>query len=849
MKKTGNDMNLKRFFFIAIVLAVFIPSMVYGFDVTAHVDKTRISISDSVFLKVEVNGGQADLDLSMIRDFKVKSRGTSSSYNFINGRSERKATYQYVLIPLAKGELKIPAIKATQDGQTAFTRQIVIHVSDQVVKSDDDKALFAKAHVAQSSLFVGQQAVFTLRFFTSKLLSGLGFETPPEFNGFSSKPFEKEKTYNLNINGVLFQVTQVDYVIIPASPGNFTIDPAVLIANVVVKSNRDPRLDSFFNDSFFSSSRSKPVRVVSNPVEINVSPVPPYEGTGKFSGLVGRFEIEGTIDGTTDGKIDGITDGTTDVITDKTTLKAGESITLTIKISGSGNIMDASPPEIDLNTDAFKVYDDNPVENIQLTQDGYEGVKIFKKALVPVNPGKYVIKPVVLIYFDVDKKAYQTISTDQIHLDVRPSEQIHLAAAPLNLSQEKSVVKQEVSLINKDILEIKEGLEVLKDYRQIEPLFFILLLSIPAFLFSGVKLFVLVTKKDVSVEKLMEEKAKHHLKQAGKTDAGESQFLSHVYSALVAFILAKGKKRGETVTIQEARGILSDAHVDTASIEQVVELLDTIESVRFGGTKIHEIKPDALLSKTKQILKLFCLALFCMGLFSFVPQRAMADPATTFMDAVKNYKAGHFQQAAMQFETVAKNHIKNPYLFYNVANSYLKANDIGRAVLWYERALVLAPNDPDLRFNLEYANSLVKDKKESSVNIMDVLFFWDKLISVKTLQITSVFLSFVFFAWAAVRVVQQQKVFSGTGVFICSVFIIVTSITCVNFYKQSANLAAVIVADEVAVRSGVTDKSTKLFSLHAGTKVRVEEQRNGYVKIVFSKGMVGWIKVKQALII
>lgn len=833
MKKTGNDMNLKRFFFIAMVLAVLIPATGYCFDVTAHVDKTRISSGDSVFLKVEVDGGKADLDLSMIRDFKVISRGTSSSYNFINGRSERKATCQYVLIPLAKGELTIPAIKATRDGQTAFTREIVIHVSDQVVKSDDVKALFAKAHVAQPNLFTGQQTVFTLRFFTSKRLSGLGFETPPEFNGFSSKSFEKEKNYTLNIDGVLYNVTEVNYVIIPTTPGTFTIDPAVLIANVVVKSNRDPRFDSFFNDSFFSSSRSKPVRVVSNPVNIEVAPVPPYTGKGKFSGLVGRFDIDGTIDGTKD----------------KTTLKAGESITLTIKISGSGNIMDASPPDIDLDTDAFKVYDDNPVETIRLTENGYEGFKIFKKAIVPVNPGQYVIKPVVLIYFDVDKKAYQTIATDEIQLDVVPSEKIHLAAAPVNRPTDKSVVKQEVSLVNKDILEIKEGLEVLKDYRQIDPFFFVLLLSIPAVLFSGVKLFVLVAKKDVSVEKVMQEKAKHHLKQAGKTDAGDQRFLGHLYSALVAFILAKGKKKGETVTIQEARMILSDADVDKAAIEQVVDLLDTIESVRFGGKQIHETKPEALLSKTKQILKMFCLSLIFIGLFSFVPQRAMADSTTTFIDGIKNYKAGHFQQAAIQFETVAKSHIKNPYLFYNIANAYLKADDIGRAILWYERALVLAPNDPDLKFNLEYANSLVKDKKEASVTVMDVLFFWDALIPVKTLQITAVFFSFVFFAWAAVRVVRQQKVFSGTGIFICSLFVLVTVITCVNYYKQSASLAAVIVEDEVAVRSGVADTSTKLFSLHAGTKVSVEEQRDGYLKIVFSKGMVGWVKAKEALVI
>ncbi|MCK5695626.1 MAG: protein BatD, partial [Desulfobacula sp.] len=612
-------MNLKRIFFITMMLLVTLPAIGFCFDVTASVDKTRISRDDSVLLRVMSNGGKAELDLFVVKDFKVIPRGSSSSYNYINGKSERKATYQFVLIPLSKGELKIPAIKATRKGQTAFTRQIVIQVSDQVVNPNDVKALFARADMTNTRLFVGEQAVYTLKFFTSKRLSGLGFEKPPEFNGLSSKAFEKEKTYTQNINGLLYQVTQVNYIIIPATPGIFNIDPAVLIANVMVKSKRDPLFDSFFSSNSFKS-----VRVVSNPVKFEVSPMPPYQGKGKFSGLVGRFDIKGNMD--------------------KTSFNAGELTTFTIKISGSGNIMDAGLPEIDLDINAFKVYDDNPIETIHLTKTGYEGFKIFKKAIVPVNPGKYVIKQIPLVYFDVDKKVYQTVSTDQIQLDVTPSEEMYLATHSLDRSMDKSVVKQEVSLVNKDILEIKEGLVVLEDYKEIDPFLFILLLSIPAILFSGVKLFTVVTKKELSVEKVMEDKARHHLKQAKKKD-GEDK-VRHLYSSLVALILAKGKQKGETVTIREAQTILIEARVDEIQIDQIIHLLEKIESVRFGGKQIDENKGNQLFLKAKQMMKLLCLALVCLGVFSFVPQKVIADSTATFIDGIKNYKAGHFKQAA-----------------------------------------------------------------------------------------------------------------------------------------------------------------------------------------------------------
>ncbi|MBL6994544.1 BatD family protein [Desulfobacula sp.] len=829
LKKIGNGMNLKSIFFVALVLVAILPATGVCFDVTANVDKTRISSEDSVFLQVVVKGGKADLDLSMIKDFKVISRGSSSSYNYINGKSERKAIYQYVLIPLKKGDLNIPAIKAVMDGQTAFTRQIIIHVADQVVKPDDIKALFATVSVAKTSLFVGEQTVFSLKFFTSKRLSGLGFEKPPEFKGFSSKPFEKEKNYTQNINGVLYQVTQVDYIIIPANPGIFSIDPAVLIARVIVESKRDSRFDSFFNDSFFSSNNFKPVRVVSNPVKIEVNPVPQYQGDDKFSGLVGRFDIKADID--------------------KTSLKAGESATLTIKISGSGNIMDASLPAIGLDQDAFKVYDDNPVETIHLTETGYEGFKVFKKAIVPVNPGKFFINPVSLVYFDVDQKDFQRISTKKILLDVTLSEEMHLAEKPLNHTTSKAIVKEEVSLVNKDILEIKEGLDALENRREINPFFFFLFLSIPAILFSGVKLFTLAVKKDLSIEKIMEEKARHHLKQAGKIHPEDKDFLGHLYSSLVALIFAKGKKKGETVTITETRMILTDANVDDTQIDQITHLLEAIESIRFGREKIDKNTAKAFLSKIKQMMKLLCLSMVFIGIFSGVPQKAMANPAAIFMDGIKKYNEGDFKQAAIKFEALAKSNIKNPYLFYNIANAYLKANDIGHAILWYERAKILAPNDPDLKFNLEYANTLVKDKREDTMNIMDVLFFWDRLIALKTIQITAIFFSFVFFTWAAFRSVKKQKILSGTGILLISIFFLVTAITCMNYYKQSARQTAVIVQEQVAVRSGVADTSTKLFDLHAGTRVKVKQIKNKHLKILFSKNKVGWIRIKEAIII
>jgi len=67
----------------------------------------------------------------------------------------------------------------------------------------------------------------------------------------------------------------------------------------------------------------------SNEINVTVTPLPPYDGEQVFSGLVGTFSIK------------------TDL--ENMAVEAGDTITLTIEISGKGNIMDAGMPEIQSN--------------------------------------------------------------------------------------------------------------------------------------------------------------------------------------------------------------------------------------------------------------------------------------------------------------------------------------------------------------------------------------------------------------------------------------------------------------------------------------------------------------------
>lgn len=255
-----------------------------------------------------------------------------------------------------------------------------------------------------------------------------------------------------------------------------------------------------------------------------------------------------------------------------------------------------------------------------------------------------------------------------------------------------------------------------------------------------------------------------------------------------------------------------------------------------------------IIQKMEHSIKYVAWVLGVLGIFILCADVGNASElARKFLDAVNAYNREDYSSAVSNFSEIARSGIANSKLFYNLGNGYLKKGEIGQAILWYERALKITPHDPDIKFNYDYAMSLVKDEREDKeFPIVKILFFWKYLLSASTIQYLAIIFNVLF--WISVLVIKllNKRNYRWISYLILVPALIFISTAIFNYYESAYLKEAIIIPPKVSVRSGLTDDSTELFALHAGTKVKIEKERDGFYRIYYSEGKIGWIKKGDA---
>jgi tetratricopeptide (TPR) repeat protein len=232
----------------------------------------------------------------------------------------------------------------------------------------------------------------------------------------------------------------------------------------------------------------------------------------------------------------------------------------------------------------------------------------------------------------------------------------------------------------------------------------------------------------------------------------------------------------------------------------------------------------------------------------FVSALAQAQNPTLFEEANEAYANDDFETAIAKYQEILENGETSVAVYYNLGNAHYKLNNVAPSIYHYEKALQLDPTDEDVQNNIEFARSMTIDDIpvneetgfQKSINQFISTFSyntWAYLAIALSVTFVVLFLLYYFS-----RTSLRKRIFFGVAVFI---FLLGGISVFFAFQQQEIqfnNQFAIIFAEEAAVKNEPSQRGDAAFSLHEGTKARVLEEYQEWVKIELPNGTQGWIK-------
>jgi len=232
-------------------------------------------------------------------------------------------------------------------------------------------------------------------------------------------------------------------------------------------------------------------------------------------------------------------------------------------------------------------------------------------------------------------------------------------------------------------------------------------------------------------------------------------------------------------------------------------------------------------------------------LLCFSAMVSAQQPAELYKTASQLYKAGQFDQAAASYEKILSQGYKTAEVYYNLGNCYFKLNTLNKAIVNYERAVKLAPQDEDIQHNLAIANSRIVDKV-IPVPTLAILTAWDNFVALRSstgwafMAVGFIWLSLVFFA--VYLFVGIRKLSFSLGSFLLIISLVFIGLAVKQSNKEQQTDAAILMVSNSFVKSAPDTNGNDQFMLHEGVKFEILDRVGEWSKIRLADGKVGWIE-------
>lgn len=820
--------------------------------VKAQLDRAQVSLGEQADLGVEVQGVQNSgvPTIANAGGASLSYLGPSSRVSFVNGAMSASVTHHFSVSAAQAGKVTIGPITVEVAGKRydagSVTLDVVAGRPGGAAAGPAGNQIRLELTAAKTQVYVHERLPIRV-----KLMVGQVRVTDVQYptiggDGFAlDKLPEPDQRQEQTAEGT-FQVLDFPTVLTPLRSGAMTVGPAKMGLSMVVR-GRSRR--GIFDDPFFGGEQRR-LEVTSDPLELTVLPLPDAGKPADFSGAVGSFGFE--------------------VKAAPLDVAAGDPVTVTYTIRGTGSLDNVTPPAIPAG-DGLRVYPPQQTNAGGRAATANVAERTFEQVVIPERAGTLDLPALRFSFFDPATGAYRTASHPVIPLVVAPRAAGNAPSHVVGAAPPATAPKAET--LGHDLVFIKDApgdLRPIGARRWRSPLFW-------SFQLVPLLAWLAVVVVDRRRQRLHGDAGYARFTRAGREarralDAAkealrpgnQAPFYDAVARALSDYLAAKLQLPPGAVAADTVAAHLASRGVDAAVADRLRTLFAHCEQVRFAPATANDGDMQRTLDEADGVIRtlererrlgqplaaMLAAGLFASVLGSFVAagtavatDPASETPQTLFFQANTAYGEERYADAVAAYEKVLATGVESGNLHFNLGNAYFKGGDVGRAVLSYERARRLIPRDPDLHANLGYARERSGDGDPTPLWARLVLPLASRASSDELLAATSACFVLLMAALIAGRLVPAAAR-ASRGVAIAAGIGLALVGTSAGYRLASVDLPsfAVVVADrDTDVRFEPSATGTAHFASKPGAVLRVLAEREGWAQVARADGKRGWI--------
>lgn len=219
-----------------------------------------------------------------------------------------------------------------------------------------------------------------------------------------------------------------------------------------------------------------------------------------------------------------------------------------------------------------------------------------------------------------------------------------------------------------------------------------------------------------------------------------------------------------------------------------------------------------------------------------------------FDRANRLYEQGQYTNAIAAYERLLASGRVSAALYFNLGNACFKAGQVGRAIFHYRLAQRLAPRDPDILANLQFARGSVPG---ASLRKEPPWLRWSRRVALDEATLAVMGAAWLWLGLLTARLLwpQTRRPLRGWTALSGAAAGLLALGFAVSIYHRGGVTTAIVVTRDAVTRYGPLEESQSFFTARDGMELAVLDHKAGWLQVADPNQRVGWIEARHVVLL